>query len=191
MSYFEICLFEIIFYTNEYYKKLTNTFNYYTGKTKPQIKIHSVLNSNHFNFKYNIQKIVYNYDNSKRDIDIYQLCFLQWKYDSFVEIYYEYDNNDYIICVNEEQLYKIQFFTNDLEDLNNDNINIMDGILYAENIKNKKDITYLIKKYAGPNQDFYKSINLKYKKEWLPFDGDISIMNKMAETTIYKNGDSI
>jgi hypothetical protein len=187
MSYFEICLFEIIFYTNEYYKKLTNTFNYYTGN----IKTHSVLNSNDFDFKYDIQKIVYNHENSKRDIDIYQLCFLHWQYNSFIEIYYECDNNDYIICSDKEQLDKIQFFTNNIEDLKNDNINVMDGILYAENIENKKDITYIIKKYAGPNQDFYKSINIKYKKEWLPFNGDISIMNKMAEKKVYKKGDNI
>jgi hypothetical protein len=65
----------------------------------------------------------------------------------------------------------------------------MVGILYAEDVYNKKNITTVIKKYAGPNQDFYKSCNIKFKKEWLPFYGNILIMDKMAKETIYKNGD--
>jgi hypothetical protein len=190
MSYIEVCLFDILFYTNIYYKKLINTFDYYIYNTTPLLQKRKT-KLNHIDLKYNIKKIIYHSDNSKRYIDIFQLCFLQWDDNSFAEIYYEYSNNDYIICSDKEQLNKIQFLTNDFDNLKDDSINVMNGILYAENVENEKDITYLIKKYAGPNQDFYKSINLKYKKKWLPFKGDILIINKMAEETVYKNGDSI
>lgn len=191
MSYFEHTMFDILFYTNECYKKCLRTVDYYIGGVFYKKSLKAVANPEDPCLTYNIQKIVYHFNGLTRDIDIYELCFLKWNEDSFVEILYEYDNDDYIICSDKEQLENMQFFINNSKGLINDDRDIMAGVLYSENIETGNDITHIMKKYAGPNQDFYKSINIKFKKEWLPFNDDILIINKMAKKTIYKNKDTM
>ncbi len=126
-------------------------------------------------------------DTSEQEIDIYELCFTKLDVNQFIRLTYQYDNEtEYIICFDEQNRHNANFL--EYEMVKND---LMTGILYAEDVNTNRDITALVKKYAGPNEDFYQSKGIQFKKEWLGIKGPIKIMNKLADEKIFKDNDII
>ncbi len=149
--------------------------------TKKLIKI---ISSDYKNINWETIFILYSSINNNENTKIYE--------NSLVEIIYILNNIQYRVLYSYKNNKKILFPLYDIDEFNDydNNIGFRNGILHASH--NNKDITELIKEYAGPKNNFYsdKNINLLYN-HIIHDNKDLLITDKLAEDYVFNNDNNI
>lgn len=116
----------------------------------------------------------------------------------FIKIKYTYNNKSYNMIINSSSISDIDVYyppyNLDVLDKINTNINpIIAASLVIKDQTNDIDVTELVNEYAGPAQDFYKSIDQlifpKINDIWGPDIIKLNIITNEVEEITFKNSD--